>query len=237
MVNSQSFYVSPSGNDLNSGMSPNTPWKTPQRAAEALSNRSRPLTLNATVHLAAGLYTLSQSLVLGPDTGGDGTTFVSWIGGGADGRAILSGAAAITGPWSTAPKSTRVFTAKVTPGSSNLALVRRLYCPDDECTTTGNASMGPARQLASTAVLTHAGVDANTSCLFAAAGDLDGLSSADFEGSQLVLWHAWATSTNAAVSWNASNKTLCVRGPLGDPYNPLAYAQSLSRYAVHNLQV
>lgn len=231
----QDWFVSPTGDDSAAGTSPTTAWRTPQRAAAALENRPRPLTTNATIHIAPGLYIMQTPLLLGPATGGDDLTQVEWVGYGSD-NAIFSGATPVPGPWEAVPSSPGVFSASLVGGGS-LALVRRLYCPDESCARTGNGSLGPARQLASTPVLIHAGIDANTSCIVAAPGELDGLAPEAFTVAQLALWHAWATSVNSVVYWNASNRTLCAHGPLGDPYNPLAYAQSLSRYAVYNLQV
>jgi hypothetical protein len=231
----QEWYISPTGDDAAVGTSPETAWRTPQRAAAALGNRARPLTSNATIHVAAGLYVLQAPLLLGPASGGDDSTHVAWITD-EGGWATFSGATPVPGPWQAVPGSPGVYSATLAGGSS-LALVRRLYCADESCAGTGNASIGPARQLASTPVLIHEGIDANTSCVVAAAGDFDNLPLTAFSGAQLVLWHAWATSVNAVTSWNAANRTLCAHGPLGDPYNPLAYAQSLSRYAVYNLQV
>ena len=187
------------------------------------------------MHLAAGLYMLDTPLVLDATMGGDAATTVTWDGGrGAP--AVLSGAAPIAGPWSLVAPG--VFSAALPPRrapNASVAFVRRLYCSDDACAATGNASLGPVRALASTAVLTHAGVCASCSSLVAAAGDLDGFSPAAFADAQLVLWHAWATSVNAVAEWLPANRTLFARGALGDRFNPLAFAQSLDRYAIHNL--
>jgi hypothetical protein len=186
------------------------------------------------------LYLLDAPLVLDATTGGDAATTVKWDGGsGGGGLAVLSGAAPIAGPWVASAASRGVFTAALpprAPGAATVGFVRRLYCGDDLCAATGNSTLGPVRALASTPVLTHAGVSANFSLLVAAAGDLDGFAPAAFADAQLVLWHAWATSVNAVAGWLPANRTLFARGALGDHFNPLAYAQSLDRYAIHNLQ-
>jgi hypothetical protein len=77
-------YVSPSGNDAHSGGSAATAVKTLARARNLATSGD-------SVHAAAGTYTLSKPLVLGPEHAG-----VAWVADG--GPVIVSGGATI-GPW------------------------------------------------------------------------------------------------------------------------------------------
>lgn len=57
------LWVSPTGSDSSSGTSPTTPFKTPQRAADAVAALPRPLSAGGvTVHVAPGVYELNQTL-------------------------------------------------------------------------------------------------------------------------------------------------------------------------------
>lgn len=62
------LYVSPSGNDTNTGFSPSIPVRTPQLAADILTNRIDLAGNTATIHLLAGTYTTGIS-VRGPVPG------------------------------------------------------------------------------------------------------------------------------------------------------------------------
>ena len=67
------LWVSPTGSDSASGTSSTTPFKTPQRAADAVAALPRPLPSGGvTVHISPGMYELNQTLQF--DTRHSGTS-------------------------------------------------------------------------------------------------------------------------------------------------------------------
>eukprot|EP00937_MAST-01D_sp_MAST-1D-sp2_P005916 g5916.t1 len=94
------FYVSPAGNDSNSGLSSAAPFRTAERARDAArAALAAAGSCGARVLLEAGAtHPLNRTLELSqPDSGRPGCP-VSWATyGGSGGRAVLSGGIAITG--------------------------------------------------------------------------------------------------------------------------------------------
>ena len=80
------YFVSPRGDDLNAG-SPDRPWRTLHGARDhvrkVISGFRTSGSRDIVVHLEPGTHRLTESLVLGPDDGGDGTFTVTWTGCGA----------------------------------------------------------------------------------------------------------------------------------------------------------
>ncbi|MBC2603223.1 hypothetical protein [Puniceicoccus vermicola] len=70
------YYISPDGNDQNPGTQA-APWKTLTKARDqvrsVVGSFESGRTKNITVHLAPGIHRLSETLILGPEDGGDGT--------------------------------------------------------------------------------------------------------------------------------------------------------------------
>ncbi len=85
------FYLSPDGTDDNAGTE-TSPWRTLHRAAERLTEtrkvQSEPE--EVVIHLAAGVYRLDKTLVLGPDHTGEGGG-VTFCGPDEGGATISSG--------------------------------------------------------------------------------------------------------------------------------------------------
>ncbi|KAK3898052.1 pectin lyase [Staphylotrichum tortipilum] len=111
------FYVSPTGSDSNSGSSTNVPFRSIVRAQQAVRRQiSASLTGNITVHLAPGIYPVSETLSFASqDSGRHGFT-VNWSGPGA----VISGGIPVTG-WTQG--SNGVWSASVPAGTRS----RNLY--------------------------------------------------------------------------------------------------------------
>lgn len=111
------LYVSTTGSDSNAGNSAGQPFRTltkAQNAVRALATQS--MSDDITVHLASGIYILSEPLRFnGADSGKNGHT-VSWVGDGA----TLSGGLRVTG-WK--QESNGIYSASVPTGTES----RNLY--------------------------------------------------------------------------------------------------------------
>ena len=93
-----SVYVSPSGSDANSGLSPSQPVQTPQRAQAVVRGLNQNLSADLTVQLAAGYYRMTRPLTLtAADSGSNGHTVVWSAASGA--RPVVAGSTRLTG-WS-----------------------------------------------------------------------------------------------------------------------------------------
>ncbi len=91
-------FVSPSGNDANSGTSASQPVKTLQRAQTVVRGMNTAMQADITVSLADGYYRLAAPLTLGPaDSGTNGHNVVWKAASGA--RPAVVGSARLTG-WS-----------------------------------------------------------------------------------------------------------------------------------------
>lgn len=88
------YHVSPDGDDRNSGAE-DAPWRTlghardQVRANIAALEESRKEDIR--IRLAAGIHRLTETLVLGPEDGGDGDFSVTWEGAGATQTRISAG--------------------------------------------------------------------------------------------------------------------------------------------------
>lgn len=91
-------HVSPNGDDSNPGTSA-APWRSLAHARDQVRKRRRDAPGAVTIHLAPGVHRLSETLLLGPDDGGDDGSTVTWQG--ADG-AVLSSGFALAG-WQRCP--------------------------------------------------------------------------------------------------------------------------------------
>ena len=81
VVTTSDVFVAPTGSDSNVGTSPGTAVATLERARDVV--RSRTGKGGVDVHVAAGLYTLKETLMLGPDD-----SDVRWL---AEGKVVVSG--------------------------------------------------------------------------------------------------------------------------------------------------
>ncbi len=86
------YFVSPNGTDQNPGAE-QAPWQTLTAARDRVRETIRSFAPgeadDITVHLAPGTHRLAETLVLGPDDGGDGTVAVTWQGS-TDGETRIS---------------------------------------------------------------------------------------------------------------------------------------------------
>jgi hypothetical protein len=222
------YYVAPTGSDSGPG-SPSAPWRTPQRAADAIASLPRPLSAPVEVHLAAGLYVLGSTLRLGPQHGGDAGAQVSWVGDGG-GAAVLSGGVPLTEGWQRSSAVPSVFTTSLPQNmSADVApFVRALYAPAAE----GGGWL--VRPLATTGVQQYLEVYQTNSSVLLPRDILNAsTANASLLHANLVLYHAWATSVNEVAGWNAVTGVLSAVGSLGDPYNPIA--GSYNRYELLNM--
>src|SRR5204862_2967188 len=93
-----SVYVSPSGSDADSGLSPSQPVQTLHRAQAVVRGLNQNMSADLTVRLADGYYRLTRPLTLAPaDSGTNGHTVVWSAASGA--RPVVVGSTRITG-WS-----------------------------------------------------------------------------------------------------------------------------------------
>ena len=83
------IYVSPNGNDQNSGISTDAPFKTIARAIEYVGTINEGMTGNIVVEVAKGVYNLSESLVINPKQSGKNGYYV--IFEAPDGATVRSG--------------------------------------------------------------------------------------------------------------------------------------------------
>lgn len=117
-VSALDFYVSPSGSDSNDG-SQGSPFQALPRAQEAVREAvSSPLTEDVTIHLADGIYTLSEPLVLTADDSGNNNHSVLWKADSTG--ATISGGLKVTN-WTIG--SDGIYSAPVPPGTRS----RNLY--------------------------------------------------------------------------------------------------------------
>lgn len=109
------IYVSPSGSDTYSGMSPEQAVQTLQRAQQIVRSLDRDMHANITVELAAGTYRLSQPLAFDARDSGTNGYLVTWTAvPGA--HPVLSGAERVTG-WRQSDPASNVWVAKVPAGT------------------------------------------------------------------------------------------------------------------------
>ncbi|EMS73852.1 X2-like carbohydrate binding domain-containing protein [Ruminiclostridium cellobioparum] len=93
----QSFYVSPTGNDSDSGTS-GEPFKTVARAKEAVSEINSSMTGDIYVYLENGTYTLNDTLNFGSsDSGTNGHNIIYTAAPGAN--PVISGGADVSNGW------------------------------------------------------------------------------------------------------------------------------------------
>lgn len=141
LADAYDLYVSPSGSDNNAGTSEGAAFQTLPKAQEAVRSKiASSMTENVTVHLAAGLYTLSAPLKFTADDSGKNGFYVNWVGTGA----TVSGGRKVTG-WTAG--SNGVYSASVPTGlkSRNLYVNgqpsnyarRKINRKDFQYTTTG----------------------------------------------------------------------------------------------------
>ncbi|KAK1753332.1 pectin lyase-like protein, partial [Echria macrotheca] len=110
------IYVSSSGSDTNDGSASSSPIKSIAAAQKAVRNQlKRSSTENVTVHLAPGVYLLSEPLRL-TDQDSAKSASVKWIGPGA----LLSGGLEVTG-WTAGSQG--IYSASVPVGTKS----RNLY--------------------------------------------------------------------------------------------------------------
>src|SRR6266516_715712 len=89
-------YVSPGGNDANTGTSASQPVKTLQRARDIVRTLNQGMTGDLVVSLANGTYQLSQPLTLDAQDSGTGGHRVIWTAA-SGARPVISGGVPITG--------------------------------------------------------------------------------------------------------------------------------------------
>ena len=127
------FYVSLAGNDSWTGLLPlptpsrdNGPFRTPARAATALSSLSRPLLTDIYVYLRGGVYQLDETLTLGVDQSGSGqSASVHWSTYPGDEPAVLSGSLGIAdADWK--PGAGGAWVAPLPPAAPNRSRALRI---------------------------------------------------------------------------------------------------------------
>jgi hypothetical protein len=95
-VAARTFYVATGGSDRNNGASPRRPFRTLNKAQEAVRaalSRDHHHHLDITVHVSEGTYTLNSPLQFAAEDSGTKNHPVRWIGD----NAVLSGGLAIKG--------------------------------------------------------------------------------------------------------------------------------------------
>lgn len=122
------FHVSPDGDDRNPG-SATAPWRSLPHARDQVRIQRRDKPGAVTIHLAPGVHRLRETLLLGPEDGGDAGSTVTWQG--ADGAVISSGYA-LDG-WQRCPVNLADVPA---------ALRGRVWCVDLPSGTTVNTLYG-----------------------------------------------------------------------------------------------
>lgn len=101
------FYVAPNGSDNNAGTSAGAAFQTLSKAQQAVRSQiAGSMTGNITVHVGAGIYTLSTPLRFTADDSGKNGFAVNWVGPGA----LISGGYKVTG-WTAG--SNGVYSASV----------------------------------------------------------------------------------------------------------------------------
>ena len=114
------IYVSPSGDDRNSGAQ-GSPVRTLERARDLIRGRNQSMTGDLTVQLAPGVYRLSHPLVLDARDSGTGGHNVIYKSTG--GFAVVSGGLRLTG-WKLVDRSRNLWSAPAPAGLDN---TRQLY--------------------------------------------------------------------------------------------------------------
>jgi len=216
------WYVSPSGDDGNSG-SASSPFATPGRALAALAaaaGGAGGCGGDATIHLSAGEWYLSSPLVLdGAHTcGGGWATRLVGAGaraaGAAGGGTVLSAGALLRGWAAVAPG---VYSAPAPPGA---AFVRALFAR-------GASPPAARRLLQRSAVMTAAAV--GQWGVRWAAGDAPAEPGSAYAEAEVVIWHQWTNSQNKIAQINAT--TVTPVGTAGDPF----FSAGGKRWALQNV--
>ncbi|WP_079911605.1 Ig-like domain-containing protein [Paenibacillus sp. 32352] len=104
------LYVSPSGNDANSGTL-TEPFQTLARAQEAVRVRNGTMSGDIVVNLREGTYVLPETLRFGPDDSGKNGYFVTYRSYPGE-QAVISGGRTVTG-WTLEDDSRQIFKAYV----------------------------------------------------------------------------------------------------------------------------
>ncbi|OLB74859.1 MAG: hypothetical protein AUI14_22405 [Actinobacteria bacterium 13_2_20CM_2_71_6] len=115
------LFVSPNGDDANSGTNPLRPVRTPERARDLVRSRNQQMTSDIIVSLLPGTYRLTHTLELDARDSGTNGHRVIWAGL-PFARPVLSGGVPITGWHPTGPDS-KVWSAPAPPGLAT----RQLY--------------------------------------------------------------------------------------------------------------
>lgn len=111
------FYVAPNGSDNNTGTSATSAFQTLAKAQQAVrSEIASSMRENVTVHVGAGIYTLSTPLKFSAEDSGKNGFKVNWVGPGA----LISGGRKVTG-WTAG--SNGVYSSAVPAGLKS----RNLY--------------------------------------------------------------------------------------------------------------
>lgn len=114
------IYVSPSGNDANSGTSSSAPVKTLQRAQAVVRKLDAGMTADVTVQLADGIYRMTSPLSLtAADSGTNGLNVV-WAAA-PRARPVLAGSVRITG-WKQMSTGSPIWVAQAPSGLKTMQL-------------------------------------------------------------------------------------------------------------------
>jgi hypothetical protein len=105
MHTGQDLFVSPNGDDQNPGTK-SAPVKTLVEARNRVREMIRERKEDVTIFLEAGIHRLTETLVLQPEDGSDGTFAVTWQGSG-DGQACISSGYPLAG-WQRCASDTEI---------------------------------------------------------------------------------------------------------------------------------
>jgi hypothetical protein len=234
------FYLSPTGDDSNSGMTPSSPWKTVQRAQAGIVAVRRgnggTLPSDVLVSLASGTYFLADSgqgpLNISAADGGDaGGSSVTYAGPPSGDPAILSAGTVVSG-WTALAGSPGVFTAPL-PSSpsfpSSAFFVRQLFAiapgnpnpprPVDPSRASANATAIPTspsrRLLVSTDTLVANFT--NQSIVVFQPGQITSPLAA-YAQAEVRVYHNWISATNKIAAIDVATNTITLVGQGGDPF-------------------
>lgn len=130
------YYVSPDGSDVNTG-GKDSPFQTIARARDEVRSQNGGMTGDIIVHIGEGVYELSDTITFDERDGATNGFHIRYV---ADGKAVVSGGAQLSG-FSLFDAENNIYAAKAPDG----AVFRQLYVNGEKMTRARSAIDGSTR--------------------------------------------------------------------------------------------